>query len=360
MLGGCAADTADQQASALVNGCPEPTSDVIFFDDFNTDLSKWIAFTTQPTDSAHNWSISSAPPVFAGPSQLRSDPGGPTKPQYFNRLDSVPFSLAGRQNVRLRFAHRHDLAAVGDYQVFIRNFNGDKVALIGDFAGRNLAWPSFEQKDIPIPQAFWGDPAVRVTFLLQAGPAGGDFGAEVDNVLVVGEPTVAQCDLVFFDSFEGGSLAKWDVYSAPGTPGHVWALAGAPPSNCPGSTEARSDPAGQTVPVNYTRLETKPFSLVGKSFARIRLQARWQMGGDNRFQIFIADRDTANVRGLIREYLKQNPSYPANDTIEIPIPSFMMGRARVSAAFLALTGVAGEPGAGVAIDDVKIITDCTP
>jgi hypothetical protein len=359
LLGGCEADTDGRSTYALSAGCPEPTPDVVFFDDFNSDLSKWIRFTSDPTDSAHNWAISSAAPVYAGPSQLRSDPGGPTKPEYYNRLDSVPISLEGRKNVRLRFVTRHDLASVGDYQVFIRNLNGDKVSLIGDYAGKNLAWPSFEQKDIPIPQAFWGDPSVRISFLMQAGPAGGDFGAEVDNVLLVGEPEAAQCDLAFFDSFEGGNLAKWDVYNDPGTPGHVWGLGEAPATSCTSANEARSDLAGSTQKLNYTRLETKPFSLVGKSFATIRLQARWKMGGDDRFQIFIADRDTANVRGLIREYLQQNPSYPANDSIEIPIPSFMMGRGRVSAAFLALTGAAGIPGTGVAIDDVKIITNCT-
>src|SRR5438067_1670360 len=85
LLGGCEADQADVHSSALSAGCPEPTPDVIFFDDFNSDLSKWINITSQPTDSAHNWGISSAPPVYAGPSQLRSDPGGPTVPQYFNR-----------------------------------------------------------------------------------------------------------------------------------------------------------------------------------------------------------------------------------------------------------------------------------
>ena len=366
ILAGCTGAASQEQpgapagsrAHALNGTCPAQAPDVLFFDNFEGDLSKWIRYTTQPTDPGHNWSISSSPPVASGAAQLRSDPAGSTKAQYYNRLDSVPFSLAGRENVHLHFDTRHQINTNGGYQVYVRTFSGDKVSLIGDFLGQNLAWPGFEHKDLLIPQAFWGEPAVRVTFLIQAGPNGGDFGAVVDNVLVTGAPVSQSCDVAFFDSFEGGSLSKWDIYSDPGTPGHVWDLAAAPSSNCASALEARSDPAGSTQPLNYTRLESKPFSLVGKSSATIQVQARWLMGGDDRFQIFVADRDTSNIRSLVADFGGRNASYPANDTLEIPVPAVFLGRPRISVAFLALTGAAGPPGFGAAIDDVKVVTDC--
>lgn len=358
-LAGCAAlDGPPPSSRPLSLSCPDPGPDIVFFDNFEGDTSQWVLISDHPADSDHNWAITSNPSVYAGAGQLSSDPGGPTVATYYSRFDSIPFSLAGRTHARLRLASRHHTSLNSIYQIFVRTLDGSKVSLIGDFGPANPSWPAFDQLDIPIPADFWGEPQVRISLLIQAGPHGGDFGAQVDNVLV-SAPANPSCGLAFFDSFESGSLSKWDVHSDPGTPGHRWDLAQAPPSVCATASEVRSDPAGHTTAQHSSRLESQPFSLVGVGSAKLQFYGRWSLAGDDRFQIFIADRDSDQLRSLVGELTGTSADFPANQKVEIDIPAEFIGRPHVSVSFLVLTGSYG-PGFGAAVDDVKILTDCHP
>lgn len=156
-------------------------------------------------------------------------------------------------------------------------------------------------------------------------------------------PCVLVNRTVMQDNF-GNSLSPWRVItSAPMQPGHSWQI-------CNGNAVC-SDTDGPTVAGYYNRLDSDLFSLEGASSAMLRFRTKYQFNGYGLFQVFIDANDGIH-RSLIADLSGSNPSAPAPDFMTIPIPSWFLGKGRLSIQFQVAAGPGGDPGA--IIDNVSV------
>lgn len=342
-LAGCDPQAVTPQTKPVTVMC-EQQQDVLLSHDFASGMGGWTLATSQPMDPDHTW----APDAV---SSLRSDPAGTTLAGYYNRADSPSFAPMGRANLRLKIRMAYNVSNNNIFQLVVGCHGGvnNKRSIIADYNGQNPSFPAADDFEVPIPAAFASDPTVFLSLLVQAGGAGGDYGARVEKVQVVGDPSGGP-GMVFGDDFIGG-LSNWSVYSDPGVEGHVWS----PESLGESCAQARSDLAGQTLSGNYTRLESNPFSLVGKTAGVVVVRARYSLPPQGRYQVFIADKDIDGHRSLIGEFQGQNAGYPANVTQEFPIPADFLGRPNVRVAFLELTGEGASQDFGIALKSVHVM-----
>jgi hypothetical protein len=341
-LAGCDTQAVTPQTKPVTVMC-EQQQDVLLSHDFASGLGGFSLVTSQPLDPDHTW----APDAV---SSLRSDPAGTTLANYYNRADSPTFAPMGRANLKLKIRMAYNVSTNNIFQLVVGSNSGadNKRSIIADYNGQNPSFPAADDFEVPIPAAFANDPDVFISLLVQAGGAGGDYGARVEKVQVVGDP--GGPGMVFGDNFIGG-LSNWSVYSDPGVEGHVWAAESVGES----CAQARSDVAGQTISANYTRLESNPFSLVGKSSGVVVVSAKYSLPPQGRYQVFIADQDIDGHRSLIGEFQGQNAGYPASVTQEFHIPADFLGRPNVRLAFLELTGEGEGQGYGIALQNVHVM-----
>lgn len=336
LAAGCGTESVAPHAQAVVSQC-EPVSDVIFDHGFAQGAQGWTMVSSQPADPAHCWALENG--------SLRSDLAGSTMASFYNRADSPTFEPMGRSNLRVKIRMAYKVSDNNILQVMVgsRKRPDDQRALIADYNGQNPSYPAADEVEVVIPGAFSLDKEVFLSLLVQAG-AGGDYGARVERVQVVGDGEGP--GLVFGDSF-GEGLGKWSVYSDPAVAGHMWE-AQAVGAGC---GVAKSDPAGETISENYTRLESKPFSLVGKSAGVVVVKGSHDLPAQGRYQVFIADMEQDGHRSLIGEF--QGKSGESSKSFAIPADFLGCGKVRV--AFLELTGEGQGQGQGVSLSNVHVL-----
>jgi hypothetical protein len=340
LASGCGAESIAPQAQAVQAQC-EQVSDVLFDHDFASGVAGWAMVSSLPADPAHCWALENG--------SLRSDPAGSTLASFYNRADSPTFEPMGRSNLRLKVRMAYKVSGNNILQLMVgsKKRPDDQRALIADYNGQNPSYPAADEFEVAIPGAFSLDKEVFLSLLVQAG-AGGDYGARVERVQVVGDG--AGPGLVFGDSF-GEGLGKWSVYSDPSVAGHMWE---AQPLAA-GCGLAKSDPAGETISENYTRLESRPFSLVGKSAGVVVVKGSYDLPAQGRYQVFIADMEQDGHRSLIGEFQGKSAGYPAESSHSFAIPADFLGCGKVRVAFLELTGEGKAQGQGISLSNVHVL-----
>lgn len=340
LVSGCGIESVSPQSQAVSAQC-EPVSDVIFDHDFASGASGWSMVSSLPHDPSHCWAIDG--------SSLRSDPAGSTMASFYNRADSPSFEPMGRSNLRLKIRMAFKVSDNNILQLMVGSHlrPDDQRALIADYNGQNPSYPAADEFEVMIPAGFSLDKQVYLSLLVQAG-AGGDYGARVEHVQVIGDG--AGPGLVFGDSFASG-LSQFSVYSDPSVDGHVWQ---AQPL-AQGCGLALSDPAGSTISQNYTRLETIPFSLVGKSAGVLVVKGSYSLPPQGRYQVFIADMDIDGHRSLIGELMGQSQGFPASSSHSFAIPADFLGRPNVRVALLELTGEGASQAQGISLSNVHVL-----
>jgi hypothetical protein len=187
-------------------------------------------------------------------------------------------------------------------------------------------------------------PASIVSAVLAVAAALGTSPAGISEAEAVPRPCSLVNRTVMQDNF-GNSLSPWSVItSTPMLPGHSWKI-------CNGNAVC-SDTDGPTVAGYYNRLDSGLFSLEGASSAMLRFRTRYQFNGYGLFQVFIDANDGIH-RSLIADLSGSNPSSPEADFMTIPIPSWFLGKGRLSIQFQVAAGASGgDPGA--IIDNVSV------
>jgi hypothetical protein len=125
--------------------------------------------------------------------------------------------------------------------------------------------------------------------------------------------------------------------------GHGWALA-----RDAGDGLLVSDPDGRTIEGLENRNDTPMFSLKMNTRGYVRFKARFQHNGS--FQVVM--RDGNGRAATVAELSGTNPSWPALDCVETPIPKGFIGQDAVQLSLIMVGGTEG--GAGAAIDNLRI------